>query len=558
MALYHFHVNPIGRSKGYSAVAAAAYRSGEKIYDDYYGETQDYTKKGGVIRTEILTPDYVPERLCDHATLWNELESVEKNARAQLAYSFDLALQYELTTEENIALGERFVMEELVARGMICDVAFHMPGKSDSDIQNIHMHVLTPIRPFLQEGRWGEKQHREYVLDENGERTRDEKGKYVFNSRPTTDWGSPELLDHWRERWAQMVNEEFEKRGIGTKVDHRSYVDQGLDLIPQVHEGAAVRKMEARGIVTRKGELNRFINSTNKLIKEVTRKLKELTQWFKEIKPELNKLKDPSIGNLITEYFDYRNKVAETYERGTQSAKRKNLKLMAKVIAYMEERKLYTPQELERRIKDLKERADLKSVSLSTLKKDIKEYGDKVKYAEFLEETRSIYEESKTIFFPGAKKKFQKEHDKELKRYHVAANYFAGKGLTADPEFFLSGWKKDLEAKKTDYETEANEMKVLRSEIHQLQEIKKAIDYAVAKRNGEDPELPSIHMEEDEVEKAMKSGGRATQMHHNEALSKARVVMEKTEEEKQNSTAFREQQQDKQQKKKNKGVDDDD
>lgn len=554
MSLYHFHVTQLGRSKGYSAVSAAAYRSGEKIYDDYYGETQDYTKKGGVIKTEILAPDYVPERLRERAILWNELESVEKHPKAQLAYSFDLALQNELTTEENIVLGERFVREELVSRGMICDVAFHLPGKSDSDIKNTHMHVLTPIRPFIPEGRWGEKQHREYVLDENGERTRDENGKYVFNSRPTTEWGSPELLDHWRERWAQMVNEEFEKRGIEARVDHRSYVDQGLDLIPQVHEGAVARKMEARGIVTRKGELNRFIKSTNKLIKDVTRKLKELAQWFKEIKPELNKLKDPSIGNLITEYFDYRNEVAETYGRGIFSAKKRNLQLMAKVIAYMEERKLYTPQELERRIKDLQDRANLKSVRLNNLKNDIKEYGDKVKYAGFLKETRHIFEESKNIFFPGAKKKFQKEHDKELKRYHVAANYFAGRGLTADPEFFLDGWKRDLEAKKADYETETNEMKVLRSEIRQLQEIKKAIDYALAKRDGADPELPPIRMEEDEVEKAMKSGGKVTQMHHNEAISKARGKQQEIENERQSSEEYQEQQQ----KNKNKGVDDDD
>lgn len=557
MSLYHFHVTQIGRSKGHSAVAAAAYRSGEKIYDDYYGETQDYTKKGGVVKTEILLPDFTPERFQDRSTLWNELESVEKHPKSQLAYSFDMALQNELTDEENIALGERFVREEMVARGMICDVAFHVPGKSDDDIKNFHMHVLCPIRPFLPEGRWGEKQHREYVLDENGERMRDEKGKYIFNSRPTTEWGSPELLDHWRERWAQMVNEEFEKRGIAERVDHRSYVDQGLDLIPQVHEGAAVRKMESRGIVTRKGDLNRFIKSTNKLLRDTIRKLKELAQWFKDIKPQLNKLKDPTLGNLISEYFDYRNEVAETYGRGTYSAKKNNLKLMAKIIAYIEERRLYTPQELERRIKDLQERADLKSVRLNKLKKEVKEYTDKVKYAGFLEETRSIYEDSKTIFFPGAKKKFQKEHDKELKRYHVAANYFAGKVTTADPEFFLSGWKKELEAKKADYETEAGEMKALRSEIRQLQEVKKAIDYAVAKRNGEDPKLPTVYMEEDEVEKAMRTKGRETQMHHNEAISKAHDVMEEIEESKHNSKEFQEKQADKQDKKKRKGVDDD-
>ena len=113
-------------------------------------------------------------------------------------------------------------------------------------------------------------------------------------------------------------------------------MDQGLDFIPQVHEGAAVRKMEARGIVTRKGDLNRFIKSTNKLLRDTIREIKELEQWFKDIKPQLNKLKDPILGNLISEYFDYRNEVAETYGRGTYSAKKNNLKLMAKIIAYLD------------------------------------------------------------------------------------------------------------------------------------------------------------------------------------------------------------------------------
>ena len=139
----------------------------------------------------------------------------------------------------------------------------------------------------------------------------------------------------------------------------------------------------------------------------------------------------------------------------------------------------------------------------------------------------------------------------------MAANYFAGNVTTADPEFFLSGWKRELEARKADYETEAGEMKVLRSEIRQLQEIKKAIDYAIAKRNGNDPELPQVYMEEDEVEKAMRTKGRETQMHHNEAFSKARYVMEEIEESKHSSKEFQEKQADKKDKKKHKGVDDD-
>ena len=104
MALYHFSVRNVSRGKGQMVVASAAYISGQRIFDSYYNKIHDYTSKSGVIFTEILTPEYVPERLTDRETLWNEVEHVERNNKAQLAYSFDIALQNELTLEENIRL----------------------------------------------------------------------------------------------------------------------------------------------------------------------------------------------------------------------------------------------------------------------------------------------------------------------------------------------------------------------------------------------------------------------------------------------------------------------
>ena len=111
MALYHFHVDQIKRSAGQSAIAAAAYRAGEKLYSEYYGETNDFTRKCGVLHTEILLPPNAPAEYADRQALWNAVEKVEKNKKAQLAYSFDIALQNELTQEENIALARRFVRD---------------------------------------------------------------------------------------------------------------------------------------------------------------------------------------------------------------------------------------------------------------------------------------------------------------------------------------------------------------------------------------------------------------------------------------------------------------
>lgn len=146
MAIYHFHVTQVSRGKGQSAIAAAAYRAGERLQDHYYGEFADYTAKGGVVYTEIIAPDYVPESLHDRETLWNEVESVEKHPKAQLAYSFDFALMNEFSMEENIILAKRFINENFINKGMIADMAVHNPDKKERD--NPHVHVLCPIRPM--------------------------------------------------------------------------------------------------------------------------------------------------------------------------------------------------------------------------------------------------------------------------------------------------------------------------------------------------------------------------------------------------------------------------
>jgi plasmid mobilization system relaxase len=120
---------------------------------------------------------------------------------------------------------------------------------------------FAPIRPIEQNGKWGLKQRRVYELDEDGNRIRDADGKFVFNAVPTTDWGSPETLEHWRQTWAELCNAKFAEKGIDVRIDHRSYERQGVELLPTVHEGATVRAMEKKGIRTEKGEFNRWIRA---------------------------------------------------------------------------------------------------------------------------------------------------------------------------------------------------------------------------------------------------------------------------------------------------------
>ena len=134
IALFHFHVTQIKRSAGQSAVASAAYRAGEKLHSEYYGEDSDYTRKGGVICSEILLPSHAPPEYADRETLWNAVEKAERRKKAQLAYSFDIALQNEFSMQENIALARQFLLENFVSRRMVVDFAVHQPDKEDGGV----------------------------------------------------------------------------------------------------------------------------------------------------------------------------------------------------------------------------------------------------------------------------------------------------------------------------------------------------------------------------------------------------------------------------------------
>ena len=373
MALFHFTVTQTKRSKGQSAIASAAYRSGEKLYSEYYGEYSDYTRKRGVICSDILLPPHALKEYADRQTLWNAVEKAERGKNAQLAYSFEISLQNEFSLEENIALAREFLFREFVSRGMTVDVSFHEKECEDGGTPNPHFHFLCPIRPMEQDGTWGIKQRREYVLDEEGNRIRDANGKYVFNAVPTTDWGSPETLEHWREAWAEMCNAKFAEKGLDVRIDHRSYERQGVDLLPTIHEEATVRAMEKKGIRTEKGEFNRWIKATNAVIKDIRKKISLLFDWITEIKAELAKPQTPDLVSLLNDYYTQRK--AGAY---SQKGKISNLKEMNETYNYLRANGIYTLEDLESRLQShrttvdgLKTTMDSQNARMKAIRRDI-------------------------------------------------------------------------------------------------------------------------------------------------------------------------------------------
>ena len=265
MADYRLSAKIIGRSSGRSSVAAAAYRAGAQLNDVRTGLSHDYTRKNGVLHSEILAPDDAPDWMKDRARLWNAVETVERRKDAQLAREIQLSLPHELTEEQNRDLLFSFVQSHFVDHGMIADVAMHAPDRQ-GDQRNIHAHIMLTTRVLTSDG-FGKKNR---------------------------DWNTPEQLTEWRKQWAEHQNTVFQELNLEQRVDHRSLEAQGLDREPTQHLGPVANDMERNGKNSRVGEENRERQQRNA---ERARLAQEAAQTSQELASARDQLKEQELSD---------------------------------------------------------------------------------------------------------------------------------------------------------------------------------------------------------------------------------------------------------------------
>ena len=330
MNYFHLEAKVVSRGAGRSAIAAAAYASCSRLYNDYDGLTHDYTRKHGCLYSEVFLPQYAPEEWKDRQLLWEAVESVEKTKDSRLARELVVALPSELSLDDWKGMLERFVREQGIDLGMCADVNIHDPYPPG---HNPHSHILFTMRPLDENGKWQAKTQKEYLCKRGGEErgfTADEfktaktqgwekqymyqfeeKKEYLTPSEaekiegcirisktpkstrygrqnPLTElWNSEEQIFAWRKSWEIIVNEEQERHGITDRVDCRSHAARGLTEQPTVHEGYHARKLESMGIVSERCELNRQIRADNKLLRELKKQVQKLMKAVKENIPAI-------------------------------------------------------------------------------------------------------------------------------------------------------------------------------------------------------------------------------------------------------------------------------
>ncbi|HGI3730010.1 TPA: MobQ family relaxase [Streptococcus agalactiae] len=529
---FHFSVNIISRGKGKSAVASAAYISGEKIKNEWDGVTHDYTKKQGVISKEIYLPDHAPEEYKDRKTLWNSVELFEKNSNAQLARNFIISLPKELSIEENKKMIEEYVKNNFVKEGMIVDLAIHDESREGN--QNIHAHIMTIVRPINEDGTWGQKSKKEYILYEKGEKVLNKNGKPKTRKVELTTWNDKGNVEKWRENFSDLCNEYLAKNKIEKRVDHRSFKRQGIKRIPTIHLGASASAMERKGIRTEKGDINREIKKQNELLKNIGNEIKKITSWlagFKDkLKESYREYKDQSKKQIenesglfnLYEYLSFyqemqENNRAELSFYGKRNKAIYDLKRYASGINYLRENKIKTISDLQGHINTLRSKN-------SEIYKTIKENSQKIEdlnkclaYAKTVRKTKATYKEyeSKKIF----KESFYKNNQKEIDQHIRARNLIekiSGKKNLREKEWLAE--IKNLEDEISKLNTESEKIKERYKEINHIK-------YAVEVVNEEYGIDLSI-----EIDKAIKRGEKES-------------IIEKIKEYKQDSDKFNEKRQ---------------
>ncbi|AKP04345.1 nickase (plasmid) [Companilactobacillus farciminis] len=241
MAIFHMSFSNISAGKGRSAIASAAYRSGEKLFDDK--ESRHYFYARSIMpESFILTPKNSPEWASDREQLWNEVEKKDRKSNSRYAKEFNVALPVELSESEQKELLTKYVQENFVDEGMVADVAIHRDHPD-----NPHAHVMLTNRPFNSDGTWGIKSKKQYILDDNGNKTYTGTSKYPKSRKILmVDWDRKEKITEWRHNWAASVNQALEQKNIPDRISEKSFVEQGINEVPTQHEGINRKRHERK------------------------------------------------------------------------------------------------------------------------------------------------------------------------------------------------------------------------------------------------------------------------------------------------------------------------
>ena len=494
----HFKITIVKRSQGQSAVAGAAYQSGERLFSEYDQKTKFYNKKKELVHAEIMLPSHAPPGYADRAMLWNAVEAVENQWNSQLARRIVLTFPVEVPKEQYLSMIKEFCQEQFVSKGMIADFAIHDKGDG-----NPHAHILLTLRAMDEHGRWLPKARKVYDLDENSERIRLPSGNWKCHKENTVDWNDQKYAEVWRHSWETITNRYLEAAGRPERVDLRSFERQGIQQIPTIHLGPAAHQMEKRGVETFLGNLNRDIRAANSLMQSIRSAIRGLQRWIADLNEKkqllldaLEKAKEPTLSDLLVDYFNLRNE-----QRNDWSGKAKlkctvrDFEEVKRAVDYLKAHSLNTIEDLDTAISNLNQTA-------APLRRQLKQNENRMRTIAQIKDAAAVHAKLKPVHDTFMKKNFKLtkdayavQHKEELDTFNKAVRTLMKlNGSTAVNFSALDAEFSALQSSSAELRTQ---LETLQPDISALKNIRKYIDMVLNKQQlsapgGKTPEKESV------------------------------------------------------------------
>ena len=494
----HFKISIVKRSQGQSAVAGAAYQSGERLFSEYDQKTKFYNKKKELVHAEIMLPPHAPPGYADRATLWNAVESVENQWNSQLARRIVLALPREVPKDQYLPMLKEFCKEQFVSKGMIADFAIHDKGDG-----NPHAHILLTLRAMDEHGKWLPKARKVYDLDENGERIQLPSGNWKCHKENTVDWNDQKYAEVWRHGWQTITNRYLEAAGRPERVDLRSFERQGVQQIPTVHLGPAAHQMEKRGIETFLGNLNRDIRAANSLMQSIRSAIRGLQRWIADLNEKkqilldaLKKSKEPTLSDLLVDYFNLRNEQRSDWSSRAQiKCTARDLAEVMQAVDYLKARSLNTVEDLNTAIKDLSQTA-------APLRKQLKQNENRMRAIAQIKDAAAVHAKLKPIHDAFLKKNFKltkdayaAQHKEELDTFNKAVRTLMK--LNGSTAVDFSALDAEFSALQSGSAELRSQLETLQPDLTALKNVRKYIDMVLNKQQlsapgGKTPKKESV------------------------------------------------------------------
>ena len=469
----HFSITIAKRSENKSAVAGAAYQSGERLFSEYDRKVKDYTGKKEVVHSEILLPPNVPEEYRDRAALWNAVEKVENQWNSQLARRMVIAIPKEIPPDQHAQLIREYCQEQFVSKGMCADFAIHDKGDG-----NPHAHVMLTMRAIGEDGKWLPKSRKVYNLDENGQRIKLPSGNWKSHKEDTVDWNDRKYAEIWRHEWEVAANKYLEANNRPERLDMRSYERQGIDRIPTVHLGPEAAGLERKGIRTNKGDLNREISRTNRLKAALKKTIRSLIDWLAGVKDALREvLREEKREKTLPEYLlDYMSKRKAERMDWSIAAQNKcgltDFKKISHAICFLRDKNILTVDELGAEIK----RVTDEFYRISNEQKRMETLRQLVRYSEDYKKYKPIDEKYRSIHWKGQKEKFRVKHSDELDAFYEADRFLRSNSGGHSP----GELKKELAGLEEVTGSHGKMIEQCKSDLNELKSVRYCVSYVMA------------------------------------------------------------------------------